>query len=151
MTSASALALLGGRGFSVPQFGFCHGDMHTGNAVLTDADQIFLLDFDACGFGWRVMDIGTYYVSHDWMGLNDESYGKRQQVRDHFLQGYNTVRPLTEEELQALDLFMAIRHFELLGIGIYRVPFSGVHWVNREQLHADVAWFRTWSKGRELL
>jgi Ser/Thr protein kinase RdoA (MazF antagonist) len=132
-----------------PQFGFCHGDMHTGNAVLTDAGQIFLLDFDACGFGWRVMDIGTYYVSHDWMGLDDEGYRKRQQVCSYFLQGYNSVRPLTEEELKALDLFMAIRHFELLGIGIYRVPFSGMHWVNREQLQADVAWFRTWLQGHE--
>lgn len=127
-----------------PQFGFCHGDMHTGNAVLKGSDRLFLLDFDACGYGWRVMDIGTYYVSYDWMGLDDESQQKRRQVRAHFLRGYNSIRQISAAEYEMLDLFMAIRHFELLGIGMGRVPFTGAHWVNSKQLHAYVAWFRTW-------
>ena len=132
---------------SAPQFGFCHGDMHRENVVLTETDQLFFLDFDACGYGWRVMDIGTYYVSYDWMGLDDESRAKRREVRAHFLKGYNAVRQVTEEEIETLDLFMAIRHFELLGIGIYRVPFSGAHWVTGEQLHATTDWFRAWLRG----
>jgi Ser/Thr protein kinase RdoA (MazF antagonist) len=123
--------------------------MHRENVVLTEADQLFFLDFDACGYGWRVMDIGTYYVSYDWMGLDEESRAQRRAVRAHFLEGYNSVRPLTEAEYETLDLFMAIRHFELLGIGIYRVPFSGAHWVTREQLHATVAWFRAWLRGSD--
>ncbi len=136
---------------SSPQFGFCHGDLHTGNAVVTDSGRIFLLDFDACGFGWRAMDIGTYYVTYDWMGLDEESQRKRRQVLSYFLEGYNTIRPITEEEQQSLDLFMAIRHFELLGIGMYRVPFTGSNWVNREQLHAYVEWFREWLRTCEWL
>ena len=127
-----------------PQFGFCHGDVHRENVVLTETDQLYFLDFDACGYGWRVMDIGTYYVSYDWMGLDEESRARRREVRAHFLKGYTSVRPITEAEVETLDLFMAIRHFELLGIGIYRVPFSGAHWVTNEQLQATVDWFRAW-------
>jgi Ser/Thr protein kinase RdoA (MazF antagonist) len=129
---------------SSPQFGFCHGDMHTGNAVLTDSDQLYLLDFDACGFGWRVMDIGTYVVTYDWMGLDEAAQAKRRQITSDFLAGYTTIRPVTEEEVRTLDLFMAIRHFELFGIGVYRAPFVGDHWINSRQLHAAVAWFQTW-------
>jgi Ser/Thr protein kinase RdoA (MazF antagonist) len=127
-----------------PQFGFCHGDMHTGNAVLADDGQLYLLDFDACGFGWRVSDIGAYVVTYDWMGLDEAVQAKRRQIITDFLAGYTAIRPVTEEEVKALDLFMAIRHFELLGIGIYRAPFVGAHWVNSRQLRADVAWFQAW-------
>jgi Ser/Thr protein kinase RdoA (MazF antagonist) len=127
-----------------PQYGFCHGDLHTGNALLTEAGELVLLDFDACGFGWRAMDIGTYYASSDWMNLSEESREARRQILSHFLEGYNAVRPITEAEYRSIDLFMAIRHFELLGLLLQRVPFSGAHWVNHRELRAHVAWFEAW-------
>jgi len=129
---------------TAPPYGFCHGDLHTGNALITDADELFFLDFDACGFGWRAMDIGTYYASSDWMNLSEESRKERRQILAYFLAGYNAVRPITEAEFRAVDLFMAIRHFELLGLLLHRVPFSGAHWVNARQLQTDVAWFKAW-------
>ncbi len=132
---------------TAPHYGFCHGDLHTGNALLTDADELFLLDFDACGFGWRAMDIGTYYASHDWMNLSVESRKERRQILAHFLAGYTSVRALSEEEIGTIDLFMAIRHFELLGLLLQRVPFSGAHWVNQREFQTDVAWFEAWLEG----
>jgi hypothetical protein len=39
---------------------------------------------------------------------------------------------------------MAIRHFELLGLLLERVPFSGAHWVNDREFQAHVAWFEAW-------
>lgn len=127
-----------------PQYGFCHGDLHTGNALLTEANELVLLDFDACGFGWRAMDIGTYYASNDWMNLSAESRKDRRQILAHFLDGYNAVRPITEVEYRSIDLFMAVRHFELLGLLLERVPFSGAHWVNDREFQAHVAWFEAW-------
>jgi Ser/Thr protein kinase RdoA (MazF antagonist) len=127
-----------------PQYGFCHGDLHTGNALLTEAGDLTFLDFDACGFGWRAMDIGTYYASSDWMNLSEDSLKARRQILADFLEGYSSVRPITESESRAVDLFMAIRHFELLGLLLHRVPFSGAHWVNDRAFQAHVAWFETW-------
>jgi Ser/Thr protein kinase RdoA (MazF antagonist) len=129
---------------TAPQHGFCHGDLHTGNALLTDAGKLLFLDFDACGFGWRAMDIGTYYASKDWMTLSEESRKERRQILTHFLEGYNAVRPITEAESKSVDLFMAIRHFELLGLLLHRVPFSGAHWVNPWEFQAHLAWFQAW-------
>lgn len=40
-------------------WGFCHGDLHCGNARIDD-QQLSLYDFDCCGPGWRVYDLATY-------------------------------------------------------------------------------------------
>jgi len=40
-------------------FGFCHGDLHGGNAAF-DGDTITMFDFDCCGVGWRAYDIAVY-------------------------------------------------------------------------------------------
>lgn len=67
-------------------WGVVHGDVHSLNFHFTDDDQIAFLDFDLAGYGWRVYDI-AYYVTRI-----------REQHRQPFLDGYESVRPLTDAE-----------------------------------------------------
>jgi Ser/Thr protein kinase RdoA (MazF antagonist) len=40
--------------------GFCHGDLHGGNAHRDRAQTLTFFGFDACGMGWRVYDIAVF-------------------------------------------------------------------------------------------
>jgi Ser/Thr protein kinase RdoA (MazF antagonist) len=86
-----------------PFWGICWGDPHSGNSHFTDSDQITLFDFDQCGYGWRSFDIAKFFQVALCTGL---SY----RVRDAFLTGYQTVKPLQEQELQHLQSFMQVAH-----------------------------------------
>lgn len=44
---------------SAPEYGFCHGDAMSGNALYGDGDAVTLIDFDYSGVGWRVYDLAT--------------------------------------------------------------------------------------------
>lgn len=87
-------------------WGFCHGDIHGGNAP-TDADgNLTHFDFDCCGPGWRAYDIAT----HRW------SFRSTPDSEDAFLAGYLSVRPLPDVDTDAVDVFVAARVIWWLGL-----------------------------------
>jgi Ser/Thr protein kinase RdoA (MazF antagonist) len=76
--------------------GFCHGDLHWGNAHIQDeTNTITLFDFDCCGVGWRAYDIAVFR----WAAR----LGKKEQEQwPAFLRGYREERDLQEREIQAI-------------------------------------------------
>jgi Ser/Thr protein kinase RdoA (MazF antagonist) len=87
-----------------PVYGLCHGDFGSANAHVTDDGQITLFDFDLCGPGWRVYDIGTFVL--------DEPAPLVQA----FLAGYESVRPLSAAEQAAIPLFQIVQSIWVLGL-----------------------------------
>ncbi|MBM7788529.1 phosphotransferase enzyme family protein [Tenggerimyces flavus] len=71
-------------------WGVVHGDVQSLNFHFTDDDQITFLDFDLSGYGWRVYDL-AYYVTRI-----------REKHRQPFLDGYESVRPLTDAEREMI-------------------------------------------------
>jgi len=73
-----------------------------------------LFDFDFCGNGWLGLD-PAYYI------LQLHNIERDEQVRklkvEHFLQGYESVTPLTNEERRLLPV---------LGLSIYFFYLGGV-------------------------
>lgn len=87
-------------------FGLIHADSHLDN-VLVSGDRLGLIDFDDCAFGWHMFDCAvTLYSS--W------SLPQFGEIRDRFLAGYASRRPLPEDSLQQLDLFLLIRSLMLV-------------------------------------
>ena len=86
-----------------PYYGVCHGDVHHGNALVC-GEGMALLDFDFCGYGYRVYDLATYQAS-----VWNES---RQAA---FFAGYETVRPISAEERRLLPYFVVARQIWVLG------------------------------------
>jgi Ser/Thr protein kinase RdoA (MazF antagonist) len=106
-----------------PAYGLCHGDVNDGNFLLGDGDQWALLDFEYFGYGWRVLDIATF--------LNNQLYqlGGRQgaqAILEAFLEGYQSVRPLGQAELEAIPSFVVLRQLWLLGRGARFQPNIGL-------------------------
>jgi len=129
-----------------PEYGICHGDFHAGNALYDSNDQLTLFDFDSFGYGWRIVDLGVYVVSYDWMDLSRESKKKRERIWNVFAEGYSEERPLSENELSAVRLCLPIRHFELMGITIrYWSQIEGINWITDEYFDKHIEWFKKWA------
>ncbi len=103
-----------------PQVGYCHGDAGTNNAHVDAAGQVTLFDFDFCGLGWRAYDLATCLS------------GESTAVTDALLQGYQTVRLLTDEERTVLPLFQIAQSIWLLGTrASYINEWGEIHFTDR--------------------
>jgi Ser/Thr protein kinase RdoA (MazF antagonist) len=108
-----------------PQYGVCHGDIYGGN-IRVDADNNpILFDFDFCGNGWRAYDIAMYAFSFG-MGSDLSKLRKREQRKYQFLNGYNKVRVMNEEEIKSVELFIPFRR--IFNIGTLYISFLSNTW-----------------------
>jgi Ser/Thr protein kinase RdoA (MazF antagonist) len=118
--------------------GFCHGDLHGGNAHL-DGETLTLFDFDCCGPGWRAYELAVYR----W----DTSSGDPDRAAAswaEYLAGYTTVRPLRDVDLAAVPLFVAIRHFWWLGLQCGNARDWGIGYRNDRFFDQQLRVFDTW-------
>lgn len=87
-------------------YGIIAGDMHGENQHFDANNQITMFDFEFCAYCYRVYDLATF----KW-GKGAES----TELWNSFLQGYQSVRHLSEAELQAIDTFVQARHLWWMG------------------------------------
>lgn len=80
-----------------PTYGIIHGDPHSGNYRVSGDGQVTLFDFDHGGYGWRAYDVAVCKG-----GLTEESW-------QAFLGGYQEIRALAAEELEAIPAFLKVR------------------------------------------
>ena len=94
---------------SSPEYGICMGDLHFGNAHFTADNQPTLFDFDQCGYGWHAFDIAKCLHSAIRKNIDEE-------VRLKFIEGYETVRKLSQTEILAIPIFIKAAHIWVMGI-----------------------------------
>lgn len=95
---------------SSDDIGFCHADLHGGNAHY-DGNTLTFFDFDCCGFGLRIYDLAVF----KWALKQDK---KENEVWQAFLQAYLQYRPLNSNELAMVDALVSIRQLWLIGLHI---------------------------------
>jgi Ser/Thr protein kinase RdoA (MazF antagonist) len=132
---------------SKPEYGICHGDLHGGDVCYGENDKPVLFDFDSSGCGWRALDIGVFLASDDWMDITGEAEERRQRRLAAFVDGYSSIRELTEPELSAVQLGPPIRHIYLMGFVLrYTAMREGEHWANDDFVDWHMTWFRHWAE-----
>lgn len=130
-----------------PQFGLCHGDLHTGNMVCQPDNTIVLFDFDACGMGWRVFDMGVF-ANTNWTNSSSSALATDQHIFETFLEGYTQVLPVTDHQRRVFPYVLGIRHLELFGVVLrHCVALQGENWIEG-CLEFHVNWFKAWSESR---
>ena len=117
--------------------GFCHGDVHGGNAHLAQDNTVTFFDFDCCGWGWRAYDIAVFR----WGARLQE---KEKELWSPFLRGYRGERHISESDLQATSYFVALRHFWLLGLHTSNGRDFGDGWLNDRYFDRAIKFFRAW-------
>lgn len=88
------------------RYGLIHADMRLGN-LLVDGPQVTLIDFDDCGFCWFAYDFAAAISFH-------ETSPAIPALRAAWLKGYQPVRPLTAEDVAAIDSMVMLRRMALL-------------------------------------
>ncbi|MBN1287043.1 MAG: phosphotransferase [Anaerolineae bacterium] len=114
---------------TAPHYGLCHGDFMSGNALFNDAG-VTVLDFDYCGCGWRVYDLATFIWSQVYDGFTIDFDRSKLAMFRALVAGYESARPLTGAERQALPGFAALRQMFLFGAVIKNAPGFGVGWMD---------------------
>jgi Ser/Thr protein kinase RdoA (MazF antagonist) len=123
-----------------------HGDCHGSNACITEAGEAAFFDFDDGGPGYLAYDLSVFL----WAKV---SFGRKLHAVWHaFVDGYRSVRPITQSDLEAAHAFVIVRHFWLMGEYASRAREWGTEltqWVAREGEFLR-AWEREQLDGRLL-
>lgn len=93
-------------GRSPDRFGLIHADMRLAN-LLVEGARTTLLDFDDCGFGWFVYDLAAALSFI-------ETSAVVPVLQAAWIEGYTTVRPLTQTDLDILPAMILLRRMVLL-------------------------------------
>ena len=93
-----------GRG--TDRFGLIHADMRLANLLITKGETR-LIDFDDCGLGWLMYDFaaGISFMEDD---------PRIPELKQAWVQGYRSVRPLSEEDEVEIPTFVMMRRLALL-------------------------------------
>jgi len=88
------------------RFGLIHADMRLAN-LLVHGPDIQVIDFDDCGFGWYMFDLGASlsFIEHEpWV----------PELCDAWLRGYRRVLPLPEADAAEIPTFVLLRRLQLV-------------------------------------
>ncbi|MCS6782735.1 MAG: phosphotransferase [Gloeomargarita sp. SKYBB_i_bin120] len=92
-------------GMTPDRFGLIHADLRVTN-LLVDGDQIGVIDFDDCGFGWFIYDFAAAvsFLEHKpYIPLLAEAW----------LEGYRRVAPVAPEDVDMIPDFVMLRRIML--------------------------------------
>ncbi|MBO8173435.1 MAG: phosphotransferase [Bacillaceae bacterium] len=88
------------------QFGLIHADLRLANLIV-EGPKIKVIDFDDCGFGWYLFDIGSAlsFIEH-------KPYVP--DLVDSWVKGYRKHRHLSDEEVHEIPTFIMMRRLMLI-------------------------------------
>ena len=89
--------------------GICHGDLYPTNYHLSVDNEITFFDFDACCCSWFVFDVASFCYT------TTQFYRNAEQINKAFIDGYQELRKLTEEEISLIPYFGAVKYIWVLG------------------------------------
>jgi Ser/Thr protein kinase RdoA (MazF antagonist) len=118
--------------------GYCHGDCHGGNARFGADGVATFFDFDDGGPGWLAYDLSVFL----W-GAYLSGSAERRALWKYFLRGYERRRRVASADLEAMPLFIAIRHFWLLGEYAAGAEVWGTEWLG-EWFDRQLAFLKDW-------
>ncbi|MDD3362403.1 MAG: phosphotransferase [Hespellia sp.] len=86
-------------------YGLIHADLRLANLLL-EGDQIKVIDFDDCGFGWHLHDLASA------LSFIEEKPIVPKLV-NAWLTGYKKVLPFTDTDFEEIDTFIMMRRLQL--------------------------------------
>jgi Ser/Thr protein kinase RdoA (MazF antagonist) len=82
-------------------YGIIGGDIHGKKQHFTEDNHLTLFDFEFCAYGYRVYELATFKWNR---GSTDI------KLWQSFLNGYQSVRKLSDTEQKAIDVFVKLRN-----------------------------------------
>lgn len=88
-------------------FGLVHADLVREN-IFVGPSGVAFIDFDDCGFGWRLFDIATTLLRN----RQEPDYAS---IESSLIEGYRSERALSDADLRQLPLFLLLRSLTYIG------------------------------------
>ena len=90
------------------RFGLVHADLRLANLLVGQGSgHVDVIDFDDCGFGWYLYDLGSSLSF-----IEDDP--RVPELIDAWVRGYLTVAPLSDDEIAELPTFVMLRRLLLV-------------------------------------
>ncbi|KYK38677.1 MAG: phosphotransferase [Theionarchaea archaeon] len=96
-----------GKGKNV--YGLIHADLGVNSNLVFHAGKACPLDFDDCGFGYWLFDLGVVLACY-FSDFNDPT----PTMQNALIKGYEEMTPLSDMNMEYLDLFIAARYAQLM-------------------------------------
>lgn len=122
----------------------CHGDCHGYNAHIAlqgpQAGQAVFFDFDEGGPGYLAYDLAVFLWSCVSFGRKDHAFWHA------FIEGYRAICELSHADLEAVHLFVPIRHMWLVGEYASRIHEWGRQALPADWIAAQLDFMLSWEK-----
>jgi Ser/Thr protein kinase RdoA (MazF antagonist) len=126
----------------------CHGDAHGGNNfVVVNAQgqhEAVFFDFDESGPGYLAYELAVYPWSLHPRTADGVFSDKAKGQWRRFINAYRQARSVPDADLFAIERFMAVRQFWLLGEYAGRVPVWGSQAMPTDYLRRQVTMLQKW-------
>jgi len=118
------------------QFGFCHGDLNTGNLHI-NKNKATLFDFDCCGYGYHTADIANFLWGIRTQKMEDK-------IWDYFLDAYLKENNLDNYNIESIPMFASMRHFWHISLHLKLSELKGSFWINDNYFSEQISLLNTW-------
>lgn len=88
-------------------YSLIHADLHPAN-VICNGPRLHVIDFDDAGFGWHAYDFAVALYHYQ----ETDEYAA---IRDALIAGYRRVRPVADDTVAMIPLFLLIRSLASIG------------------------------------
>ncbi|AJS60641.1 phosphotransferase [Paenibacillus sp. IHBB 10380] len=122
-------------------WGVCHGDLHGNtNVAFTDDGKLTHYDFDFCGCGWRAYDIAEFRLAREIHSSHNKAEVER--LWEAFLNGYRDIRHISDNDVKAIPIFVALRQLWLFGLCFSESELIGEADVDNGFIDSKMDYFR---------
>ena len=108
---------------SEDQCGIVHLDIWYDNLSVNDENEITIFDFDNCGNGPFILDVGYFCKQLFFIETNKQEYESKVQS---FLNGYQKIRVLSDREIELIPEAGASIFIFYLGVQAKRFDWSNI-------------------------
>ncbi|WP_405294673.1 phosphotransferase [Algibacter sp. Ld11] len=121
--------------------GLVHLDIWYDNMSIANQKDITLFDFDFCGNGSQILDIGYFCKQLFHIEMDKEEY---EIKKERFLEGYQSVNTISKKELILLPKAGLAVFVFYLGVQAQRFDWSNI-FLTENYLKMFVGKFKSWS------
>ena len=120
--------------------GVVHMDIWYDNMAVTDEKEITIFDFDFCGNGAQILDVGYFCKQLFFIESDKKQYEIKVQS---FLKGYQKIKELSDKELKLIPKSGASIFIFYLGIQAQRFDWSNI-FLSENYLKMFVGRIKSW-------
>ncbi|GAA3560474.1 phosphotransferase [Snuella lapsa] len=109
--------------FNNTKKGVVHMDIWYDNMAVTNEKEITIFDFDFCGNGAQILDLGYFCKQLFHIEADKKEYERKMK---YFLEGYQSIRLLSDDELKLIPQAGLAVYVFYLGVQAQRFDWSNI-------------------------